>query len=99
MSKRGRPTGGATFLENGLTTRQFSIYESLFEHTRKHGYQPTLRELCKMHGIGSPTAIRGHLLTLMSRGWIEATQEPSFSCRAVRFLRRPDGTPFKGFEQ
>lgn len=76
-----------------LTTRQAEVFRYLYEFTRDHGYQPSSRELCVTFQF-RPRAVTGHLYLMARKGWLAMSEGQS---RAVRFLRRPDGSPFTGF--
>jgi SOS-response transcriptional repressor LexA len=81
-------------VEMGLTDRQAGIFVYLFEHSRRYGFQPSIRELCDEFAIRSLNGVLTHLRALASKGWIEQSHSHS---RAVRFLRTPSGGRFCGF--
>jgi repressor LexA len=79
-----------------LTDRQKQLFDFIWESARDHGFQPSIREIGKTFGISSPHGITCHLSALTNKGWIETSDNRS---RAIIFLRNPDGTEFRGFEQ
>ena len=77
-----------------LTERQAEVFRYLYEFTRTHGYQPSSQELCGHFGFTSKVSACHHIGLIAAKGWIQkATGVP----RAIRFLCRPDGSPFTGF--
>ena len=44
--------------KDGLTTRQQQILDLVRNFSADHGYPPTVRELCKLAGIGAPGIVR-----------------------------------------
>ncbi len=81
-------------VELGLSTGQARIFLFLFASTMRLGYQPSYREVGARFGITSPNGVKCHLEALEQKGWIGPSGGDS---RAVRFLRCPDGGPFRGF--
>ena len=77
-----------------LTARQAEVFRYLYEFTRDHGYQPSCRELCRVFTAVSPNSANCYFAALAKKGWLARGQTQS---RAVRFLRRPDGSLFTGF--
>lgn len=83
----------ASMKDRPPTARQMEVYAYLYGFTRDNGHQPTLRELMATFGV-SANALVGYLRSLHAKGWLDHGDGRS---RAIRFLRRPDGTPFTGF--
>jgi SOS-response transcriptional repressor LexA len=79
-----------------LTDRQREVYEWIFGFTRRHGYQPTLRDISEHFGFSHQSAAQSYVNALRRKGWVGANPGGE-SLRAIAFLRRPDGTPFRGF--
>jgi SOS-response transcriptional repressor LexA len=77
------------------TPAQAVFFTYLFTETAAHGYQPSFRELCEHFGWATPNAVMCHVRALRHKGWIAATGRGQ--SRAFRFLRCPDGSPFRGF--
>ena len=75
------------------TPSQRDIFQAIYSHARNRGYQPSIMELMDCYGFTSPNAILGPIKVLARKGWVSE----SGAHRAVRFLRRPDGLPFRGF--
>lgn len=51
-----------------LTAKQAAVLKYLKDFTRKHGFQPSIREMCDYFGFGSPNAIICHLNALEAKG-------------------------------
>jgi len=89
----------ATHVKNApgdiATDRQLEIFALIYESARNHGYQPSVRELCDLTGITSPNGIVGHIDALEAKGYVKADKN---AARCLTILRKPDGTPFRGFE-
>jgi SOS-response transcriptional repressor LexA len=79
-----------------LTPRQAEVFTYVFEATRKTGIQPTARDLCKTFGFKSVRSSDLYVNVLAKKGWI-AHPDGATVVRALRFLRTPAGTPFRGF--
>lgn len=54
-----------------LTRKQAKVLEVLEEFWREHGYPPTIRELGRLVGIASPSAVLKHLRSLEKKGYLE----------------------------
>lgn len=77
-----------------LTDRQLEIFTLIYESARDKGFQPTIREMMPVFGIASENGIHCHLKALAKRGYLRLERE----ARALRILRRPDGSRFEGFQ-
>lgn len=77
-----------------LTPRQRELFDFVHAYTCEHGYQPTFRELMDAMGMKSPNGVKCHLDALTKKGWLALSGTQS---RAMKFLRNPDGSPFRGF--
>jgi SOS-response transcriptional repressor LexA len=75
-----------------LSPRQAEIFEYLFRYTLRHGYQPSLKEICDDRAT-SLNSLKVYLTHLQAKGWIVV---PENQCRAIRLLRNLDGSPFRG---
>jgi repressor LexA len=53
--------------------------------TRRNGYPPTVREICKATGLKSPRSVSQHLQALERKGYIQRGRDKS---RAIRFLHK-----------
>lgn len=73
--------------------RQSEIFEYLSRYTLKHGYQPSLKEVCDDLGFKSHNALNVYLGQIQAKGWIVV---PENQCRSTRLLRNLDGRPFRG---
>lgn len=77
-----------------LTEIQYETYSYIYEFTKEHGFQPGLRDVAAHFGLASPTGVYHRLGAVVKKGYIAFSGSQS---RAIRFLRRPDGNPFRGF--
>ena len=53
-----------------LTAKQKMILDFLKSEIRKHGYPPTVREICEAVGLSSTSTVHAHLETLERKGYI-----------------------------
>jgi repressor LexA len=60
-----------------LTPRQQEIYSYLSQHLERHGYPPTLREICSEFGMRSTRAASDHLIALERKGYISRARDRS----------------------
>ena len=51
-----------------LTKRQKEIFDFIRRYASKHGYPPTVREIGKAVGLGSPSTVHAHLANLEKIG-------------------------------
>lgn len=77
-----------------LTDRQMTVLNHLYASIRKDGRQPTVREYMPVLGIYSPNGVMCHIHALIKKGYLARDHAKS---RGYTLLRRPDGTPFRGF--
>ena len=54
-----------------LTNRQDEILEFIKKYKAKHGYPPTIREICKYLNLKSPATVHTHLNNLVAKGYIK----------------------------
>lgn len=54
-----------------LTQRQAKVLKALEAFWQEHGYPPTIRELGRLVGISSPSAVLKHLRSLERKGYLE----------------------------
>ncbi|WP_424958506.1 hypothetical protein [Hyphomicrobium sp. 1Nfss2.1] len=54
-----------------LTEAQSTVLKIIRKHTAKHGYAPTLTELCEFTRTTSPGSMTKHLNALVTGGFIE----------------------------
>lgn len=79
-----------------VTRRQQAVYEFIRKKIRQRGYGPTVREIGRHFGIGSPNGVVCHLKALEKKGLI--TREPNMS-RAISLAAEPieeRGLPMAG---
>lgn len=58
-----------------LTKRQKEIFDYIRRYASKHGYPPTVREIGKAVGLGSPSTVHAHLANLEKIGLLK--RDPS----------------------
>lgn len=66
-------TGGTMTATEGreeLTGRQLQVLRAIVAYTKRHGYGPSIRDLCKTFGTEHPNAIVCHLKPLAKKGYI-----------------------------
>lgn len=56
-----------------LTARQARIVAFIRDHTRDHGYPPTIREIGHHAGLSAPSSVHRQLGVLAAGGWIRRT--------------------------
>jgi repressor LexA len=83
-----------------LTKRQQEIFDFIKRYSAKHGYPPTVRDIGKAIGLGSPSTVHAHLHNLEKLGVLK--RDPS-KPRALELLREharkavsPSGLPVVG---
>jgi repressor LexA len=83
-----------------LTKRQQEIFDFIKRYSAKHGYPPTVRDIGKAIGLGSPSTVHAHLANLEKLGVLK--RDPS-KPRALEVLREtarkavgPSGLPLVG---
>ena len=67
-----------------LTKRQQEIFDFIKRYSAKHGYPPTVRDIGKAIGLGSPSTVHAHLANLEKLGLLR--RDPS-KPRALELLR------------
>jgi repressor LexA len=87
-------------VELKLTKRQQEIFDFIKRYSAKHGYPPTVRDIGKAIGLGSPSTVHAHLANLEKIGLLR--RDPS-KPRALELLRdtarkavAPAGLPLVG---
>ena len=83
-----------------LTKRQKEIFDFIRRYAAKHGYPPTVREIGKAVGLGSPSTVHAHLANLEKLGVLK--RDPT-KPRAIEVLVdkakavvTPNGLPLVG---
>lgn len=56
--------------QSSLTKRQKTILAEIILYKEKHGFPPTVRELCKLTGLKSTSSVANHLKKLKEDGYI-----------------------------
>ena len=70
-----------------LTDRQREVYDWIVDYCETYGYSPTVRELVKAFGFGSPNSALCHLNRLRKKGWIRWTPHRSRTIRPIGGLK------------
>ena len=70
-----------------LTDRQREVYDWIVDYCETYGYSPTVRELVKAFGFGSPNSALCHLKPLAKKGWIRWTPHRSRTIRPIGGLK------------
>lgn len=73
-------------MPNTLNPRQQQILDFLRDHSRRHAYPPTVREIGQAVGLSSSSTVQNHLNSLETRGYIH--RDPSKS-RTVEVVDSP----------
>ena len=58
-----------------LTKRQKQVLKCIEEYQEKHGFSPSIRDLCEMTGLRSSSSVHAHLKKLEENGYIERMRE------------------------
>lgn len=67
-----------------MTTRQI-ILDFIIAYFQKHGYAPTIREICAGVGLASTSSVHAHIKTLKRLGYLE-TDAKDGSPRTLRVV-------------
>ena len=73
-----------------LTSKQQQVYDFIQEMTKKDGYPPSIREICKGVGVKSTSTIHGHLSKLEEKGFIKRDGSKN---RAIVMLQESQAAP------
>jgi repressor LexA len=83
-----------------LTKRQKEIFDFIRRYASKHGYPPTVREIGKAVGLGSPSTVHAHLANLEKIGLLrrDPTKPRAIELLVERAKRavRGNGLPLVG---
>jgi len=83
-----------------LTKRQKEIFDFIRRYASKHGYPPTVREIGKAVGLGSPSTVHAHLANLEKIGLLrrDPTKPRAIEVLVERAKRavRSQGLPIVG---
>ncbi|MFW6053031.1 MAG: transcriptional repressor LexA [Desulfosalsimonas sp.] len=78
-----------------LTPRQKSVYDIICQYHRRHGFAPTVREICGLLGLAGPAGVHRILGVLEEKGVVCSTPGKKRSWVPVRD-EDPDGMPVAG---
>lgn len=86
----------------GPTSRQLLVLKAINASINKHGYPPTLREICEAIGIRSTNGVNDHLHALERKGYVLMPEDSK--CRTMKITPagrallppapRPEAPPF-----
>jgi repressor LexA len=81
-----------------LTGRQQEIWDFLVDYVKRHGYPPTVREICEKVGLASPSTVHAHLANLERAGYLR--RDPT-KPRALELIghRRAEPAEFRPTER
>lgn len=66
-----------------LTPRQKSVYDFICAHHRRHGFPPTVREICDRLGLSGPAGVHRILKVLEENGYIQSAAGKNRSWRPL----------------
>lgn len=88
------------------TIEQEGVLEYLISYVEEHGYQPSLREIAAHRGRAGATNGTYQMIASLARQGFIAIGGPDDGkprlgtrSRAIRIIRLPDGSTFKGFSR
>ncbi len=70
-----------------MTRSQYEVYIAIDNFIKKHGYSPSVRELCKITKKSSPGTIYIHLKKLKKDGYITYIENKSRTIRITKEYR------------
>ncbi len=79
-----------------LTRQQTRVLQALEAFWQEHGYPPTIRELSRLVGIVSPSAVFKHLRSLERKGYVRRQRGQLQVVPASPHLLRPVQVPLVG---
>jgi repressor LexA len=83
-------------LRKSLTQQQARVLEAVESFLREHGYAPTIRELSRLVGIVSPSAVFKHLRSLERKGYLRREAGELQLLTPTSPLFRPARVPLVG---
>ena len=57
-------------LNMDITEKQRKILDAIISYETKYRVSPSIREICTICGLKSPSTVHAHLLTLESKGYL-----------------------------
>ncbi len=67
-----------------LTPRQKSVFDFICDHHRRHGFPPTVREICDRLGLAGPAGVHRILGVLEAKGYVCSTPGKKRSWRPAK---------------
>ena len=78
---------------NGLTRKQRAVLECIQQCIEEKGYAPTVRDICKVLNLSSPSTVHVHLKSLEEKGYIK---RDALKSRSITLVDRDEpGSPSK----
>ena len=68
-----------------LTAKDYEILDFIYRGIKKHGYPPTVREICAAVNLNSPATVHARLSKLEAAGKIEKTSAKNRAMRVVGY--------------
>lgn len=53
-----------------ITEKQRKVLDAIILYESEYGVSPSIREICKICGLKSPSSVHAHLLTLENKGYL-----------------------------
>lgn len=76
-----------------LTKKQTAVLQCIEDYIAEKGYGPTVRDVCAMLGLSSPSTVHVHLHALEEKGYIN--RDPLKS-RSITLVNKPQQSPVIG---
>ncbi len=67
-----------------LTEREKEILQTIIDYIEDNEYVPSVREICDMVGLKSPSTVHGHLKKLKDKGYIERKENFPRAMKVVK---------------
>ena len=84
-------------IQRKLTDRQRRVLEAIESFILEHGYSPTIRQLGKLVGIASPSAVFKHILSLERKGYLKRKRGEMRLSGFPGYLENQVRVPLVGF--
>ena len=70
-----------------LTEREKEILQTIIDYIEDNEYVPSVREICDMVGLKSPSTVHGHLKKLKDKGYIERKENSPRAMKVVKAVK------------
>ena len=68
-----------------LTERESHVLNIILDYVKENGYAPSVRDICQIIGLSSPSTVHKYLKNLESKGFVERKGN---SPRALKVLNK-----------